>query len=53
MLHRTDSEPPDPEWIARQHMRERQKLLGLLIVVLLILIIAFIRFGRTIPWGAR
>jgi hypothetical protein len=29
------------------------KLVGLLVIALLILIIAFVRFGRTIPWGAR
>lgn len=53
MLRRSDSEQPDPEWVDRQRTRERQKLIGLLLVVLLILVIAFIRFGRTIPWGAR
>jgi hypothetical protein len=53
MLRRADSEQPDPEWIARQRARERQKLLGVLLVALLILAIAFVRFGRTIPWGAR
>ena len=53
MLRCTDSEQPDPEWVARQRSRERQKLLGLLLVALLILVIAFVRFGRTIPWGAR
>lgn len=53
MLRRKDSEQPDAEWIARQRSRERQKLVGLLLVALLILVIAFIRFGRTIPWGAR
>jgi hypothetical protein len=39
--------------IARQRARERQKLLGLLLVVLFILVLAFVRFGKTIPWGAR
>jgi hypothetical protein len=53
MLHREDSELPDPEWIARQRARERTKLFGLLLVALLILVIAFVRFGHTIPWGAR
>jgi hypothetical protein len=39
--------------IARQHARERQKLLGLLLLVVFILVLAFVRFGKTIPWGAR
>jgi len=50
------SSPPKqrgPEWIARQHARERQKLLGILMILLLILAVAFARFGRTVPWGAR
>jgi len=29
------------------------KLIGLLVVVLFILALAFLRFGKTIPWGAR
>ena len=29
------------------------KLVGLLLLVLFILVLAFIRFGKTIPWGAR
>ena len=48
-----DSKQRDPEWIARRHARERQKLLGLLALALFILVLAFVRFGRTIPWGAR
>ena len=43
---------PD-EWEARYHSRERLKLVGLLVVVLFILALAFLRFGKTIPWGAR
>ncbi|HEY4962821.1 MAG TPA: hypothetical protein VFC15_13035 [Candidatus Limnocylindrales bacterium] len=41
-----------PEWYERQKSRERMKLTGLLILVLVILLIAFVRFGKTIPWGA-
>jgi hypothetical protein len=41
------------EWHERQNSRERVKLVGLLVIALVILIIAFVRFGRTIPWGAR
>jgi hypothetical protein len=40
-------------WFERQKSRERVKLVGLLVIALLILVIAFVRFGRTIPWGAR
>jgi hypothetical protein len=42
-----------PEWYERQKSRERMKLTGLVILALVILVIAFVRFGRTIPWGAR
>ena len=41
------------EWEARYRSRERLKLVGLLVIVLFILALAFFRFGRTIPWGAR
>jgi hypothetical protein len=41
------------EWQARYRSRERLKLLGLLVIVLFILALAFFRFGKTIPWGAR
>jgi len=44
---------PSPEWIDRQRSRERQKLIGILLVALLILALAFVRFGKTVPWGAR
>jgi hypothetical protein len=37
----------------RQRLRERRKLIGLLAIALFILALAFIRFGKTIPWGAR
>ena len=43
----------DSEWIARQRARERQKLVGLLLLVLFTLVLVFVRFGKTIPWGAR
>jgi hypothetical protein len=42
-----------PEWYERQKSGERVKLTGLLILALIILVIAFVRFGKTIPWGAR
>ena len=46
-------DPKAPEWYERQNSRERVKLVGLLVIALVILVIAFVRFGRTIPWGAR
>ena len=33
--------------------RERRKVIGLLVIAILILALAFLRFGKTIPWGAR
>jgi len=50
-----DSHTPltQAEWEARHRSRERMKLVGLLIIVLFILALAFLRFGKTIPWGAR
>jgi hypothetical protein len=47
------SDSKTSEWHQRQNSRERLKLVGLLVIALVILIIAFVRFGRTIPWGAR
>lgn len=42
------------QWAARRpRVRERRKILGLLFVAFLILVIAFARFAKTIPWGAR
>jgi len=41
------------DWYERQKSRERLKLIGLLAIAVLILLIAFARFGKTIPWGAR
>jgi hypothetical protein len=51
--HRHRPQKETPVLIARQRTRERQKLLGLLLVVLFILVLVFARFGKTIPWGAR
>ena len=45
--------PRTPEWYERQKSRERVKLTGLLVLALVILLIALVRFGKTIPWGAR
>jgi hypothetical protein len=48
-----DARSKPSNWDERQKSRERVKLLGLLAVAAIILLIAFLRFGRTIPWGAR
>ena len=48
-----EQQPRTPEWYERQKSRERLKLTGLLVIALVILLIAFVRFGKTIPWGAR
>ena len=43
----------DMELQQRFLARERRKVIGLLVIALIILAIAFLRFGRTIPWSAR
>ncbi|MGB8768675.1 MAG: hypothetical protein WCC92_03605 [Candidatus Korobacteraceae bacterium] len=48
-----DTHEKDADWHARYRSRERAKVVGLLILVIFILALAFFRFGRTIPWGAR
>jgi hypothetical protein len=48
-----DSREHDADWTARYRSRERAKVFGLLALVIFILALAFFRFGRTIPWGAR
>jgi len=47
--------PKDRELELQQRLlaRARVKVLGLLVIALIILVIAFLRFGKTIPWGAR
>jgi hypothetical protein len=37
----------------RQRARDRRKLIGLLTIALFILVLAFLRYGKSIPWGAR
>jgi len=49
----SDTRQTQAEWQARYRSRERRKLVGLLAIVLFILVLAFLRFGKTIPWGAR
>jgi hypothetical protein len=41
------------QWAAAQRSRERRKIIGLLFIAFLILVLTFVRFGRTIAWGAR
>jgi hypothetical protein len=53
LLSARDSRSKSPEWYERQKSRERIKLVGLLVIALLILLTGFLRFGKTIPWGAR
>jgi hypothetical protein len=49
----SDTRQTQAEWEVRYRSRERRKLIGLLVVVLFILALAFLRFGKTIPWSAR
>jgi hypothetical protein len=49
----SDTRQMQDEWATRYRSRERLKLAGLLVIVLFILALAFLRFGKTIPWGAR
>jgi hypothetical protein len=53
--HKVDSDTRQTpaEWEAHYRSRKRRKLIGLMVVVLFILALAFLRFGKTIPWGAR
>ena len=48
-----EQQPRTSDWYVRQKSREPMKLTGLVILALVILLIAFLRFGKTIPWGAR
>ena len=49
----SDTRQTQAEWETRYRSRERMKLVGLLVIALFILALAFFRFGKTIPWGAR
>jgi hypothetical protein len=49
----SDTRQTQAPWEALYRSRERRKLIGLLVIVLFILGLAFLRFGKTIPWGAR
>jgi hypothetical protein len=54
--HRANSVRPEDRELELQQRaltRERRRVIGLLVIALIILIIAFLRFGKTIPWAAR
>lgn len=47
---------PDERELALQQRRltrDRVRVVGMLAIVVFILLLAFFRFGKTIPWGAR
>jgi len=50
---RLPAEDRDLELRERRRVRERVRLIGVLAIILFILVMAFVRFGRHIPWGAR
>ena len=55
-LNRADALQPQERQVelhARQRARDQRKVIGLLAIALFILLLAFIRFGKHIPWGAR
>ena len=41
------------EWYDREKSRERLQLIGLPTIAFIILAIALLRRGKTIPWGVR
>lgn len=47
--------PEERELELRERLlvRERRKVFGLLLIAIILLGLAFLRYGRTIPWGAR
>jgi hypothetical protein len=47
---------PDERELAMQQRRlahDRVRVIGMLAIVIFILLLTFLRFGKTIPWGAR
>jgi len=47
---------PDEREVILQKRRlahDRVRVIGMLVIVVLILLLTFLRFGKTIPWGAR
>jgi len=54
--HRANAIRPEERELELQRRwvtRERRKVIGVLAIAILILALLFLRFGRTIPWGAR
>jgi hypothetical protein len=54
--HPAKSPRPEDRELERQQRlltRERRRVFGLLVIAFIILALAFLRFGKTIPWGAR
>ncbi len=50
------SDSPDERELALQKRRlthDRIRVIGLLVIVVFILLLTFVRFGKHIPWGAR
>ena len=48
--------PPDDRELELQKRRmahDRIRVIGMLIIVVFILLLTFLRFGKSIPWGAR
>jgi hypothetical protein len=37
----------------RRLAQDRVRVIGLLVIVVFILLLTFLRFGKHIPWGAR
>ena len=37
----------------RRMARDRVRVIGMLAIVVFILLLTFLRFGKTIPWSAR
>jgi hypothetical protein len=53
---RPDSLRADERELALQQRRlahDRVRVIGLLVIVILILLLTFFRFGASIPWSAR
>jgi hypothetical protein len=51
----TSLRPEEREVEQQQRLlaRERRRVIGLLVIAVIILGLAFLRFRKTIPWGAR
>jgi hypothetical protein len=47
------SDERDTALAERRLAHDRIRVLGLLIIVVFILLLTFVRFGKTIPWSAR